>query len=518
MFCNNRKDDANSAEAQHIDQLHDRQTRNAINAWLIFTCTVFGAASFLFGFDDKIISPIAALTPFVAKFQGPNPTTGHNILTASNKSLIFSLPLVGSVIGGLLASPLNFHFGRKLPLYIAYIVSVGGGLLQVFASDLGSFIGGRLMNGVALGLANATYPLYISEVVPASIRGRAVSAPNILNLTAGVAGTVVVFGTEKINGPLAFQTPLAIQSVLPVILLLLTIILPESPQWLASKGDIERARKSLRKLRGFSDHQVDNEIRFLVLNEESERELHTQTKFWSIFKRQHLQRTLTVGSFFSLNQVSGVILSTTYTTVFLTDLGIGDAFSLTIIASCCTLVGTIAAPFVIDRAGRRPTALVGIGILFAIDAIAGSLAFVKSRQATVAIAVLSFIFNFFWASSFFSLSNLMPSEMATPKLRHHTMSYTIACAQATAVITTLVVPQLTSSDAVNLGARTYLIFAGCMAVVFVFSFFLLPETRRRTFAEIDEMYAAGIPMWKWRSYESPLELKAIGSKVPEDLG
>lgn len=354
-------------------------------------------------------------------------------------------------------------------------------------------------------------------MVPASIRGRAVSAPSILNLTAGVAGTVVVFGTEKINGPLAFQIPLAIQSVLPVILLLLTIILPESPQWLASKGDIERARKSLRKLRGFSDHQVDNEIR-LVLNEESERELHTQTKFWSIFKRQHLQRTLTAGSFFSLNQVSGVILSTTYTTVFLKDLGIGDAFLLTIIASCCTLVGTIAAPFVIDRAGRRPTALVGIGILFAIDAIAGGLAFVKSRQATVAIAVLSFIFNFFWASSFFSLSNLMPSEMATPKLRHHTMPYTIACAQATAVITTLVVPQLTSSDAANLGARTYLIFAGCMAVVFVFSFFLLPETRRRTFAEIDEIYAAGIPMWKWRSYESSLELKAIGSKVPEDLG
>lgn len=83
---------------------------------------------------------------------------------ASNQSLIFSLPLVGSVIGGLLASPLNFHFGRKLPLYVAYIVSMGGGLVQVFAPDLGSFIGGRSINGVALGLANATYPLYISEV------------------------------------------------------------------------------------------------------------------------------------------------------------------------------------------------------------------------------------------------------------------------------------------------------------------------------------------------------------------
>ena len=71
---------------------------------------------------------------------------------------------MGSVIGGLVASPLNFHFGRKWPLYLAYIISVGGGLLQVFAPDLGSFIGGRSTNGVALGIANATYPLYISEV------------------------------------------------------------------------------------------------------------------------------------------------------------------------------------------------------------------------------------------------------------------------------------------------------------------------------------------------------------------
>jgi len=66
MSCNNSKDEANSAETQHIDLLHDHPTGNAINAWLIFTCTVFGAASFLFGFDDKIISPVAALVPFVS--------------------------------------------------------------------------------------------------------------------------------------------------------------------------------------------------------------------------------------------------------------------------------------------------------------------------------------------------------------------------------------------------------------------------------------------------------------------
>lgn len=40
----------------------------AVNTFLIFACTTFAAASFLFGYDDKVISPIMALEPFVSFF------------------------------------------------------------------------------------------------------------------------------------------------------------------------------------------------------------------------------------------------------------------------------------------------------------------------------------------------------------------------------------------------------------------------------------------------------------------
>jgi MFS family permease len=99
----------------------------------------------------------------VAKFQGLNPATGKYVLTAHNQNLIFSVPLVGSIIGAVVASPLNFHFGRKWPLVAAYIISVGGALLQVLAPNLGAFVGGRSISGLAMGIANATAPLYLSE-------------------------------------------------------------------------------------------------------------------------------------------------------------------------------------------------------------------------------------------------------------------------------------------------------------------------------------------------------------------
>lgn len=42
-----------------------------VNGFLIFACVTFAAASFLFGYDDKVISPIMALEPFVSVPLGP---------------------------------------------------------------------------------------------------------------------------------------------------------------------------------------------------------------------------------------------------------------------------------------------------------------------------------------------------------------------------------------------------------------------------------------------------------------
>jgi hypothetical protein len=59
-------------EVQHLDFSSSsssdplRSQGRAINALLVFACAVFGAASFLFGYDDKLISPVAALAPFVS--------------------------------------------------------------------------------------------------------------------------------------------------------------------------------------------------------------------------------------------------------------------------------------------------------------------------------------------------------------------------------------------------------------------------------------------------------------------
>lgn len=60
-----------SAEIEHIDHTHHGQ--RAVNALLILACTVFAAASFIFGYDDKLISPVMALPQFVRRLGRSTP-------------------------------------------------------------------------------------------------------------------------------------------------------------------------------------------------------------------------------------------------------------------------------------------------------------------------------------------------------------------------------------------------------------------------------------------------------------
>lgn len=299
--------------------------------------------------------------------------------------------------------------------------------------------------------------------------------------------TCVVFATSTRTDNISFEVPLAVQCALPAILIPPTFILPESPLWLIGKDRMDDAARSLRKLRGSSEAEVADELRLMKVSHENERALSSTVTFLNLFDRRNIKRTITAGSFFSFNQISGVFLSTTYATIFLQEINVASPFALTIIASCCTLAGCVVAPLIIDKVGRRPLALAGMSALLALDIAAGGLAFkIDVPSYAIGVAACSFIFNFFWGASFYSLSNVMPSEIPTTKLRSYTMSYTIAWAQTTAVITTIVVPQLTAADGAGLGAKMYLVFAGCMVGVITFVYFLLPETRNRTFAEIDE--------------------------------
>lgn len=103
-----------------VAEVGDAATKRALNLRSIFAMVVFGCSSFMFGYDNGIIGSLVALPDFVRKYQGDelNPA-GILAFTARNQNLLFSVPLVGSIFGAILATPLQNKCGRKWGLVYA---------------------------------------------------------------------------------------------------------------------------------------------------------------------------------------------------------------------------------------------------------------------------------------------------------------------------------------------------------------------------------------------------------------
>lgn len=198
--------------------------------------------------------------------------------------------------------------------------------------------------------------------------------------------------------------PLGIQAALPAILCLLTLFLPESPVWDIQHGHLDSARRTLLVLRNNRADIADAEIAMYLAAAAAE-QAHQKPNFWRILDLENLPRTLAAGALLCSSQVGGQILVLTYATVILVASGVGNAFEITVIISCLQFLGTLIGPFLVDRVGRRPVALIGFSILLTLDLAAGSLGAVglTTESQRLALAAIFILFGFFNAVSFQSL-------------------------------------------------------------------------------------------------------------------
>ena len=141
-----------------------------------------------------------------------------------------------SLVGAMVASALlifigDKQLGRKLELQIASVLFLLGTTLQSFASSLDILYAGRALFGLGIGVAMHVAPLFIAETSPDKLRGKLVSYKE----AAIVGGIVVGYGAGALFGA-DDNWRSVFQSVYPleVLMLLGSLIVPESSRWLVS--------------------------------------------------------------------------------------------------------------------------------------------------------------------------------------------------------------------------------------------------------------------------------------------
>src|SRR5215210_5856307 len=126
--------------------------------------------------------------------------------------------------------------------------TVGSLLIGCFVGAL--FVIARFGGGMAVGAASVLSPAYISEVAPASIRGRLTTVQQIMIITGLTAAFLVNYFLAASAGQStqqhwagieAWRWMYLMQAIPAAIFLLALFFIPESPRYLVSKGRTEQA-------------------------------------------------------------------------------------------------------------------------------------------------------------------------------------------------------------------------------------------------------------------------------------
>lgn len=178
--------------------------------------------------------------------------------------------------------------------------------MQVFADDIMTIFGGKLISMLEFGLGHSLAPVFVAEIAPDYIRGFCLILINTMFIVGQWACALVGYGGTFIDGDWGWRMPILTQLVPPVSMLDLGLpLLPESPLWLLMKGRREDAAKSLRKFHG-PEADVEVTLAAMEVTLAKEKEINEQgSSYMECFHGVNRRRTVIVAMVYLAQQFNG---------------------------------------------------------------------------------------------------------------------------------------------------------------------------------------------------------------------
>jgi sugar porter (SP) family MFS transporter len=314
-----------------------------VTGFVIVAAVIAAIGGLLFGYDTGVIS--GAILFITQQFH----------LTSVTEEITTSAVLIGAIIGAIIGGTLADHFGRRYSIIFAAIAFIVGTTICVIAGDDFVLIVGRVVVGIAIGVASFVVPMYISEVAPPQARG-AMTSLNQLAITVGV---LVAYGVDYVfSSSSNWRGMFAFGLIFALILLVGMILMPNSRRWLLSKLRNQEAQAALERIRGTSDVQDE------IVETEQEIETDKGSGGLTALEAPSLRIPLTIGIGLAiLQQVTGINTVIYYAPTIFENAGLTSAtaaIAATAGVGAVNVVMTIVAIFLVDRVGRRPLLLISL--------------------------------------------------------------------------------------------------------------------------------------------------------------
>ncbi len=148
------------------------------------------------------------------------PTAVIEIGGAAYMSWAFSLFLVLSIIGGMVAARIYRAWGARSALLAAAGLFVLGTSITVFAPDIGWIVAGRAVQGFGLGVVVAVCYILIPELIPAELLPKIFGVEAAVWAVAAFAGPLIAgFVTEHVSWRAAFAINLPVAAVFVLLVM-----------------------------------------------------------------------------------------------------------------------------------------------------------------------------------------------------------------------------------------------------------------------------------------------------------
>jgi sugar porter (SP) family MFS transporter len=385
------------------------------------------------------------------------------------QGLLVSLLPLGAMAGSLVNGRLADALGRRRTLLLDGAVFLCGLALATLAPDLAVLLLSRAVVGFAVGSVSAAVPLYLSELAPPELRGRLVTANQVM-ITLGILAAYLV----ALAFPGSWRTMFAVGAVPAAGFLLAMIRCPETPTWLQAHGDEEQARRVLLEV---VDEQ---EAQYLL---DAQRSTAPSVPRTRARLRAIAGPPLLIGLTLAvLQQLSGINAVFSYAPTIMERTGLSASSSIlaALVVAAVNVAATVVALPLVDRVGRRPLLLCSLAGMATTLALLGVTFAANAGSSVSLVCLVGYILSFelgmgpiFW---------LLIAEIFRPDAR----ATGVAACTALNWLSNFAVGLSFPSLAAWLGqGETFWIFATACGLGVVFVHRFVPETKARMFPEID---------------------------------
>ena len=438
--------------------------------FIYFICIVSALGGLLFGYDWVVIGGAKIFyEQFFFITDDPN-----------MQGLAMSIALAGCLLGALTTGTLADGYGRKPLLIIAAFIFLISAYGTGAYDDFIVFLIARFIGGIAIGIASGLSPMYIAEISPAEIRGKLVSL-NQLAIVVGILAAQIVnwaLASDNLqwNIEMGWRWMFWAEAFPALIFLVLAIIIPESPRWLAMNGKVEKARGIFNRIGGeaYAEQELKSIADMPVQKEEGG---------LSVLFSKPYRLVLMIGIIVAVfQQWCGTNVIFNYAQEIFQGAGydVDNTFINIVVTGIANLIFTFVAIYTVDRLGRRALMLIGAGGLAAIYLTLGACYYFQvSGIFMVALVVLAIAC---YAMSLGPVTWVLLSEIFPGKVRG------IAVATSTFALWMGSFTLTYSFPFLNQGLGTYgtfWIYTAICALGFVYFYRVLPETKGKSLEELE---------------------------------